>query len=106
MDRKTALRLGLLAWTVAFVLAFVDFSLTQNGEALSLTESAKVRKFLMWQGSAVVIAIYLWRIGGHFPVRSGQRAAARLPGVIAIALLFAVGLVLGTQALVTPQLAG
>ncbi|MAM60390.1 hypothetical protein [Maritimibacter sp. UBA3975] len=92
MTAKTALRIGLTLWTLAFIVSFVDFGLTEpSGDGFTAGLN-KVAKFVVWQGVAAVIAVALWVVGGQFEKRSAQRVASRIPGIVLIAILLAFGL--------------
>jgi hypothetical protein len=92
MNARTALRIGLVLWSAAFILSFVDFRLTEASGDGFLSGMNKLGKFAIWQGVAAVIAAGVWVIGLRFEKRTSQRGVSRIPGIIAIALVAAVGL--------------
>jgi hypothetical protein len=92
MTATTALRAGLVLWTLAFILSFVDFGMTDaTGDGFTRGMN-KMGKFVLWQAVAGALAVALWVVGSRFERRSGQRVASRIPGVVLIAILLAFGL--------------
>lgn len=105
MTSQTRLRLALFLWTVAFVIAFLDFGFGAGGDALGFGLGS-LERFGLWQGIAAVFAAWAWVVGGAAPRRSRQRVASRVPGVIQIAILIGVGLFLATAGLLSGSLVG
>lgn len=102
MSTYTSLRIGLFLWTVAFVIAFVDLDLGAPDWLMLGVPS--VWSFLIWQGIAVVFAVYVWITGRRFEAGSRERLASRLPGVIQIALAIALALFALTAQFLSPDI--
>lgn len=100
MTARTALRIGLLLWSVAFILAFIDFGMTEPSSDGFTAGLNKVAKFMAWQAVALVISVIVWVIGSRFERRSAQRVASRIPGIIMIAIALAFGLFILSSGLI------
>ena len=93
MSETSIFRLGLLAWTVTFVGAFLDMG--GRGGAFGLSH------FLLWQAVASILAVLLFIYGRRFEKRSVQRVASRVPGILLIGILIAAALFAGTAGFIT-----
>ncbi|MEC7764533.1 MAG: hypothetical protein VX874_21700 [Pseudomonadota bacterium] len=100
MNARTALRIGLLVWTIAFILSFIDFGMTEPTSDGFTAGLNKIAKFALWQGISLVVSIVVWVIGTRFEPRSGQRIASRIPGVVMIAIAIAFGLFILSSGLI------
>lgn len=100
MTARTALRIGLLLWSAAFILSFIDFGMTDPSSDGFTAGLNKVAKFAAWQGLALIVSVVTWVIGNRFEPRSGQRISSRIPGVVMIAIVIAFGLFILSSGLI------
>lgn len=106
MTPRTALRIGLLLWTIAFILSFLDTGLTgPSGDGFTAGMN-KITSFLIWQGLALIFAIGVWVVGSRFERRSSQRVSSRIPGIVTIAMGIAFGLFIASSGMLNTVAGG
>ncbi|MBV7408663.1 hypothetical protein [Maritimibacter sp. DP1N21-5] len=98
MDERSIFRVGLLAWTVTFIGAFLDMGGALGG---TIGGVRSMSHFVLWQGMAGVLAVFLFVYGRRFDVRSVPRVASRVPGILLIAILIAAALFWATAGMIT-----
>jgi len=90
MQRKSALKITLAIWAIAFFGAFVMWQLEAPTGSSFTRGMNRVFTFIGWQGVAIIFAIIAWYMGRAVPAGSVLRRASKAPLIAQFLLMLGI----------------